>query len=373
MKTLFLNRTFQLVLFAAALLFGVMCGFVPHDVGMAAALAGSTLAVTHPTMLDLAKRTDPNGQIATIAEILHQDNEILDDIVVVEGNLPTGHRSTVRTGIPTPTWRKLYGGVQPGKSRTAQVTDACGMLEAYAEVDKALADLNGNTAAFRLSEDRAHIEGMNQEVVSTLFYGNEATEPEAFTGFAPRFNSLSAENGQQIIDGGGTGSDNNSIWLIGWGPNSCHGIVPKGSKAGLQMRDMGEVTIENVDGNGGRMQAYRSHYRWDFGLTVRDWRHIVRIANIDLSDLTKNAATGADLIDLMTQAIERLPDNSQSSTRLAFYVPRTVRSFLRRQIVNKVAQSTLSMDTVAGRKVVTFDGIPVRRCDALAANEARVV
>lgn len=332
----------------------------------------STLATTHPTLLDLAKRTDPDGKISMIAEILNQDNEILDDIVFVEGNLPTGHRSTVRTGLPAPTWRKLYGGVQPGKSRTAQVTDACGMLEAYAEVDKALADLNGNTAAFRLSEDRAHIEGMGQELVSTLFYGNEATEPEAFTGFAPRYNSLSAENGQNIINAQGAGSDNNSIWLVGWGPNTCHGIVPKGSKAGLQMTDKGQVTIENVDGNGGRMEAYRTHYRWDAGLTVRDWRYIVRIANIDLSDLSKNAATGADLIDLMTQAIERLPDNAQGSTRLAFYVPRVVRSFLRRQIVNKVAASTLSMDKVAGRRVVTFDDIPVRRCDALAANESAV-
>ncbi len=35
----------------------------------------------------------------------------------------------------------------------------CGMLETYSEIDKALADLNGNTAAYRLSEDRAFLEG----------------------------------------------------------------------------------------------------------------------------------------------------------------------------------------------------------------------
>ena len=124
----------------------------------------STLAVTHPTLLDVTKRLDPNGKIDAIAEMLNQTNEVLDDMVWIEGNLPTGHRTTVRTGLPAPTWRKLYGGVQPTKSRTAQVTDSTGMLEAYAEVDKELADLNGNTGAFRLSEDRAHIEGMNQEL-----------------------------------------------------------------------------------------------------------------------------------------------------------------------------------------------------------------
>ena len=135
----------------------------------------ATLSVTNPTLLDLAKATDPDGKIANIVEILNETNEVLADMSWVEGNLATGHRTTVRTGIPTPTWRKLYGGVQPTKSTNVQVTDNTGMLEAYSEVDKALADLNGNTAAFRLSEDRPHIEGLNQEIADTIFYGDEST------------------------------------------------------------------------------------------------------------------------------------------------------------------------------------------------------
>lgn len=329
------------------------------------------LASTHPTLLDVTKRLDPQGKIDTIAEILNQTNEILDDMVWLEGNLPTGHRTTIRTGLPTPTWRKLYGGVQPGKSTTVQVTDATGMLEAYAEVDKALADLNGNTASFRLSEDRAHIEGMNQEFASTLFYGNEATEPEAFTGFGARFNDQSAANGDNIITSAATpdSTDNTSIWLVVWGPNTVHGIYPKGSKAGLDMNDKGQVTIENVDGSGGRMEAYRTHYRWDCGLSVRDWRYVVRI-NLDQEDLVKNAASGPDLIDLMTQAVELIP--SLSMGRPAFYMNRTLRSFLRRQIANKVAASTLTIEQVAGKHVTMFDGIPVRRCDAITNTESGI-
>ena len=331
----------------------------------------AVLSAIHPTLLDITKRLDPNGKIDMIAEILNETNEILPDMVWVEGNLPTGHRTTVRTGLPTPTWRKLYGGVQPTKSTTAQITDSCGMLEAYAEVDKALADLNGNTASFRLSEDRAHIEGMNQEFVSTLFYGNEGTEPEAFTGFAPRFNSLSANNGEQIVQNAAIdGNDNASIWLIVWGQNTVHGIYPKGSVGGLKTDDKGQVTIENVDGNGGRMEAYRTHYRWDCGLTVRDWRYIVRI-QYDAENLTKNAATGPDLVDLMSDALERVP--SLTMGRPAFYANRKALSFLRRQIANKVTNSTLTMETVAGKKVTHFDGIPVRRVDQLTNSEAAVV
>lgn len=331
----------------------------------------TTLSVTNPTLLDLAKRKDPDGSIATIVELLSQTNEMLDDMTWREGNLATGHRTTVRTGLPATTWRKMYGGVQPSKSRTKQVTDNTGMLEAYAEVDKALADLEGNTSAFRISEDMAFLESMNQEIQQTILYGNEGTEPEAFTGLSPRYNLLSASNGENIIDAAGTGTDNASIWLVVWGLNTVHGIVPKGSTAGFQRTDKGVVTIENVDGAGGRMEGYRTHYRWDAGLTVRDWRYIVRICNIDKSLLTVAMSTGADLADLMFQALEVVPNLNVG--RPVFYMSRAVRSMFRRQQSEKVKNSTLSFADVGGRRTMFFQEVPIRRVDQLAADEARVI
>ena len=332
----------------------------------------ATLATTNPTLVEVAKRLDPDGKIAMIVEILNQVNEVIDDMTWLEGNLPTGHRTSIRTGIPAPTWRKLYGGVQPVRSTTVQVTDNCGMLENYAECDKALADLNGNTAEFRLSEDRPIIEGFSQEVAKTLFYGNEGTLPESFTGLAPRFNTsvvATSQSGDNVIKAGGAGADNTSVWLVVWGPQSVHGIYPKGQVGGLSMVDKGQVTIESVDGAGGRMEAYRSHYKWNCGLTVKDWRYVVRIANVDVSDLTKDAATGADLVDLMVQALE-LPPSLQAG-RPAFYMNRTVRSFLRRQMKN-AKNVNLTLDNVAGKRVLFFDEVPVRRCDAILLNEAVV-
>jgi hypothetical protein len=335
----------------------------------------AALSTTHPTLLDLAKRSDPSGKIDGIVEILNETNEILDDMVWIEGNLPTGHRTTIRAGLPTPTWRKLYQGVQPTKSTTTQVTEGTGMLEAYAEIDKALADLNGNTAEFRLSEDRPHIEGMSQEMADTLFFGNEATEPEAFTGFCPRFNSLSAANAENIINAGGSGSDNNSIWLVVWAADKCHGIVPKGSMAGLQSSDKGQVTIENIDGVGGRMEAYRTHYRWDAGLCVRDWRYVVRIANIDKSLLTRvytagAFSTGAHLPDLMFQAMRRVPN--LGGGRPVFYMSRDMMTWVGRQTSAAVQGSTLTTENVGGKLVTSFMGIPMKRVDVLAADELAV-
>jgi hypothetical protein len=330
----------------------------------------ATLATTHPTLLDVSKRLDPDGDVAKLVEILNMQNEVLEDMTYIEANEFTGHRSSIRTGLPAPTWRKLYGGVQPTKSTSVQVTDSMGMMEAYAEVDKALADLNGNAAAWRMSEDLAHIEGMNQDFVKTLFYGDESVDPEKYTGLAPRYNSLAAANGQNILSGGGTGADNTSIWLVVWGPNTVFGIYPKGSEGGLQVTDKGQVTIENIDGLGGRMEGYRTHYRWDCGVVVRDWRYVIRIPNIDLSDLSPTEATGAKITDLMVQAIELIP--SLSMGRPVFYVSRTIRSMLRRQIVAKTANSTLSLDNVAGKHVVSFDGIPVRRVDGLLGTETQI-
>lgn len=331
----------------------------------------AALSTIHPTLLDVAKRLDPDGKVAQIVELLNQTNEIIEDMVFMEGNLPTGHRTTIRTGLPTPTWRKLYGGVQPTKSRTVQVTDSCGMLEAYAEVDKALADLNGNTAAFRLSEDMAHIEGMNQEFASTLIYGNEGSEPEAFTGLAARFNDQSALNGENIITSAATpdSNDNTSIWLVGWGANTVHGIYPKGSIGGIQMEDKGQVTIENIDGAGGRMEAYRTHYRWDTGLTVRDWRYVVRI-QFDLEDIVAAGTSGPVLADLMAKALRRIP--SLGMCRPVFYANRDTLDALDVQATNKATMAFSTIEDAQGKPVTRFRGVPIRRCDAILTNETGI-
>jgi len=328
----------------------------------------AVLSTTNPTLADVAKRYDADGKIDTIVELLAETNEVLDDMTFLEGNLPTGHRTTVRSGLPASTWRKLNYGVQPSKSTTVQITDTTGMLEAYAEVDKALADLNGNTASFRLSEDRAFLESMNQTMANTLFYGDTGTDPEKFMGLSARYNSTTAESGDNIIVGGGSGSDNTSIWLVCWGPNTCHGIYPKGSQAGLNHQDLGEVTLE--DAANGKYQGYRTHYKWDIGMSVRDWRYIVRIPNIDVSNLTKDASgSSAALVDLMVQAVEKLPNVNLG--RCVFYGNRTISSILRRQITN-TSNVRLSMDEVAGKRVMSFDGIPFRRNDAILNDEALV-
>lgn len=334
-------------------------------------LLGATLSVGALTLNDWAKRLDPDGKTPTIVELLNQTNEILDDMQWREGNLPTGDRTTIRTGLPTVYWRMLNQGIPPSKSTTAQVDENAGMLEAWSEVDKDLATLNGNVSSFRLSEAKAFLEAMNQEMAQTLFYGNSGLQAEEFNGLAPRYSTISgAANVDNIVDAGGTGSDNTSIWLVAWGENTVHGIFPKGSKAGLIHEDYGEVTVEVTAGiAGNRMRALQERYQWKAGLVVKDWRYVVRIANIDVSDLA--GATPPDLISAMEQADEILPNNLG---KRVFYAPRRVTRYLRKQVRTAVANGGgLTFENYQGRRVMMFDDIPIRRVDQILLTEARVV
>lgn len=333
---------------------------------------------THPTLADFMQALGPNDEIAMLGEVLNQTNRLLDDMTWREGNQTQGHRFSIRTGLPTPTWRRLYQGVQPTKGTRAQVTASCGWLEDYAEVDKALADLNGNAAAFRLQEDAGHIEGISQNLCQYLLYGDEEVTPEAITGFMPHYDSLTAGTGEQILDGGGTGSDNADILLVGWATDKVFGIFPKGSKMGLQSKDLGEVTAtaKLADGvNSGLYQAYRTHYRWDVGFVVQDYRYVVRIANIDRSllgaDPTVTGYTGAHLPNLMFTALEMLP--MLENCNPTFYMDRTILTKLAQQLPNTVKNSTLTTEIVGGKRVNSFQGTPIKRVDKMFVDTARVV
>jgi hypothetical protein len=331
----------------------------------------SVLGANVLTLADWAKRLDPDGKTPAIVELLSQTNGILDDMLFMEGNLPTGHRTTVRTGLPSVAWRLLNQGVQPSKSTTAQIDEACGMLEAWSEVDKDLAELNGNGAAFRLSEAQAFIEAMNQEMASVVFYGNSGVNPEKFTGLAPRYSSLSSANGSHIVNGNGSGSDNASVWLVCWGGQTVHGIFPKASKAGLIHEDMGLVTVETSAVMAGtRLRAFQDRWQWKVGIALKDWRYCVRIANIDISNLSAKSSA-ADLPELMIRAIHRVPNVNMGKP--VFYMNRTCFQMLdiqRRDDVQSGGQ--LKYEQVDGEVKYSFRGIPVKISDSLLETEAAV-
>lgn len=332
----------------------------------------TTLGTKFLTLADWAKRIDPDGGVADVIEQIAETNDFLGDASMIEGNLPTGHRSTQRTTQISGTWRQYNQGVAETKSTTRQVDDQAGMLTAYSAVDVALANLNANAQRFRASEDAAFIQGLGEDATDAIIYGNSGVNPEQPHGLTPRYNSLTTGPGASgnVINGGGSGSDNTSLWLITWGEKTSTLIHPKGTMMGLQAKDQGERPWD--DGSNNPYQAYVTYFEWFLGLAVPDYRYNVRICNIDVSNLTTDAATGTDLIANMITAYYRRPTAAiKSMTQVYWYCNKTIAEFLHHQASNK-SNVNLTLDTVAGKPVVSMLGAPVHVVDAITSAEDTV-
>lgn len=332
----------------------------------------ATIGSSFFDLIDLYKRQDPKGDIAPVIEILTQMTPILDDAMAMECNNGATHLHTVRGGLPSVTWGKLYQGVPNDKSSVAQVEDTTGFVEGLSTVDMRLLELAGsNAGAIRLSEAQSYLEAMVQEVASKIFYANDASDPDQFLGLAPRFNDLNAQNGNQIIDAGGTGSDNTSMWFVTWGDNQTHILYPKGTQAGIKREDMGRQRV--TDGSGNAYYAMEEMFRWHVGLAVKDWRYISRIANIDVSNLLAGSVA---VYDFMRKAYWKLQSRRVPGGKMAIYCNRDVLEALDAINTNSGASDNftrLKPMEIEGKEVLTYRGIPLRETDALINTEARVV
>ena len=331
----------------------------------------ATVGTSYLNLADYYRKLDGKGQIAEVIDMLAEINPIMDDAITVECNDGTSHLTTVRTGLPTATWRKLYQGVQPTKSTTRQITDTTGWLEAYSEVDAKLVMLAGaNGAAMRLDEAEAFIEGMSNQMATAMFYSDTASNPEQFMGLAPRFDDTTAENGSQIVLGGGAGADNTSIWFIVWSTKTTHLLYPKGSSAGVSRKDLGETTKELSDGS--MYQVFREHFKWDIGLSVRDWRYVSRVANLDVSEINTNGQSGGVEIDeYMIDAYYKLRQRRVRNGKACIYCNTTIKTALHK-IAKNTSNVNLTISNFEGEEIVSFLGMPIRECDAILNTEALV-
>lgn len=330
----------------------------------------ATLGASFVDLIDVYKLQDGRGQFVPVIEMLMEMNPMLDDAIAVECNKGTTHLHTVRSGLPSVTWGKLYQGIPNSKGKTAQVEDTTGFVEGLSTIDKRLLDLSSNEGAVRLSEAQAYLEAMSNEVATKLIYGNSASDPEEFMGLAPRFNSTTAANGNQIVLAGGTGSDNTSIWFVTWGDNQCNLLYPKGTQAGVQREDMGQQRV--TDGSGNAYFAMEEKFTWHIGLAVKDWRYVSRIANIDVSLM---AAGSVALYDYMRKAYYKLQNRRVAGGKMAIYCNRDVLEALDALATNAGASDNfvrLTRTDVEGKEVLAYRGIPIRETDAIINTEALV-
>lgn len=325
----------------------------------------ATLNTGNLSLADLAKRTDPEGRIPIIIEALAETNMLIATAVSQEGNLPTGNKTVIRSALPTVSTRRFNEGTAPTKSRTYTAIDTTEHLEAISKIDADLIKLNGGNA-FRASEDVAFVEAMGQQAATDCIYGNSAVDIDRMLGLMPRYASTTGETGANVILGGGSGSDNSSILLVTWGDRFTSLITPKGSAAGWTSEDLGRDVA--TDANGREYVVERTKFSWDLGLTVKDWRYNVRIANLDVSNVQ---AGSVDLISLMIRALTQVQNTGVG--KQCFYTNRFIWGGLTQLAVNKAnTQLQIQGDLASGKFMMTFFGIPIYRVDRMLTNEALV-
>lgn len=341
----------------------------------------ATLAQNFLSLADIYKRQEGGG--AAVADIIETMNDtsqdILTDFVMMECNNKDSHVHTIRTGLPSVSWGALYEGVPQSKSQTQQVQDTTGFVESRSTVDERLLDLAGeNRNMTRMAEARPHIEAMAQELVTALFYHDPATNARYPKGLAARMGAIATSGaGNQIVDAGGTGSDNTSIWFVTWGGDSFCGIYPQNTMAGIQQIDRGRQRV--TDGNGDGYYAEEEDFRAYCGFALKDWRNVSRVANIDVS----NAQAGSvDLYDHLRSAYYKLHSrrtqkvaDQKAPGRTVIYMNRDMIEVLDTLATNAGTTDNfvrLSTTEVEGKEVYSYRGIPIRETDALLNTEAQI-
>lgn len=334
----------------------------------------ATIGATYLDIIDVLNRSESDDaiKIAKVIEMLKNTNSMLADAMVQECNLGTRHRTTLRTKLPTGSWGQLYQGTASSKSGTTNVEDATGFYEQLSSIDTRMLELaGGQENKLRLSEAKAHLEAISQEIQSTLIYGNQALEPLKFTGFAPRFNSLSGGTGGQIVDAQGSGNDNTSVWFVTWGDEQSFMLYPKGTMGGVTRMDKGEQRVLDDDGN--PYYVKEELFRQHGGLAVSDYRYVARIANIDVSLLQ---AGSVDIYKFMRKAFWKIKRHRLPETRMAIYCNADVLEALDAETTPTASTTTsfvrLKPSEVDGQEVLTYRGIPVRQVDAILKTEAQV-
>jgi hypothetical protein len=315
------------------------------------------------TVFEQAKRLDPNGAPAKIAEILDKDNTFFKDAPAIQANDQFSHLYTVRAALGAASVRRINQGATLTKSATKQLREEMCLLEDWVRIDERLIEAQTDPKRFRTGELIGCIEGLSQGFHSMAWYGGGGDIGEV-TGLANRFNDLDMDN---VRSAGGSGSDLSSLWIIEWGEDKTHLIYPRGAKGvGIEDEDKGKIVWQDSSGN--PFDAYVNKLRMQFGIVVKRENAVQRIANIE------SAMTGTnDLLATATQrklisAINYLPKAGDGAV---IYVNRALKAQVDTMCFEK-SNAAFNYKEVEGKRVSHFMEIPIRLQESLLETESAV-
>jgi len=327
------------------------------------------------TLRDFAAGEKADGSFDhDIIDMVTEDNNILDDITFIEADDGSTLRSTIRNGIPHGTWTTYYKGIAPNKSGKTQVRDVCGRIATRIAVDRNLYNDSPHAAETLLDEAQTHIDGLREDVIDCLFYGNINKEARKFNGLYNFYDAYGAEAtpsssfAHYVVNGATTTPSTSnmlrSIWLVGWGRKSITGFYPKDAKQVGLVRGALEDSFD-FDAAGNKYPTKEQEISWTLGLAVRDFRYGGRIANVERSIMGEYATPGK-YVELIEDLIARV---KRGGVNQAFYMEPNVWRHLRKLFGRITRSNAITYEQVTQEKAPTLYGIPVRLCDALDTDE----
>lgn len=350
-------------------------------------------SIQNPTLKDIVDRTAPDGTVAKIIEAAEISMPLLRDATFIKANDGDGHQTTIRTGLPELAERRYNQGIKQTKSTTMPVREQLAMLEDLSAVDAKLAEKSGNVSAYRASERIAKLQAGHIWLGRNFIYGSPALSPDTFMGFAPRYSDKNSLAGSQIVDAGGTGTDNTSMYIVTWGGNGANFLYREGTTAGFEFKDMTPSGPELIDApvqtaDRKKMRGYMDWMGVHIGLAVGDWASGARVANIDVSDLRDDPADGgADLIDLLIDAkwklrtVQSLGVSYETGElvegKTVIYVNGVIGAALEKQARNH-KHVDLRFEQIMGRDArsafqLMYGDWEIKILDSISTAEARVV
>ena len=344
-----------------------------------------------------------------IINLTSQMNPMLSDAPAIACNMGAKHRVYVNKGLAKFVWGKAFQGVPTSKGRTDALEHTTGYIESAFESSCRTIDDIENYAQFAgmtgIAKKNAvgmertkqfniqqmhHAETLSQAIANALIYEDEKKNPNRITGFMAYLDSKGGPNASQIIDGGSTGgTDNSSMLMITWHPQTAHLIYPMGarSQGGMKIGPLQKLdrtdNDPNSDGRGGIYWVYRKEMEWHTGLAVNDKRYVARFGGIKTSNLSKakevvatgpEITAGADLIDGMTDMYYVHQGRRMTMGKTCIYANTTHVKYLDFQARNGQKNQWLFLNNTGAnaKEVLTFRGVPIKESDALHNAESPI-
>lgn len=307
-------------------------------------------------LVDVTKSLAPDQKsFLNTVNLIAKKNDFLDDVRWEEGIGLTSHLIGQIVSMPDITESADNQGYGTGKDEVINVDEFACEIGSNNPIDVRTLMRSPNPREFRSRKDDSHIVAHGEKLVERVFSGNRKTNPLQIDGLYNRnfwAGSISSNGAYQLSAGGISGADMFDAWVIRHGEDAFKMWYPRGSKAGINIEDKGELPV--LDAAGKMYFAQVTHFDWKFGLGIYDPRNIVRVSNIKPSDSAQK------LEETLVRAINRM----RGENDIVIYLPSEVYTQLDILAMNKT-NAVYTKEDVFGRKVTTFRGVPVRKVEFL--------